>query len=92
MSAAKIRFENVSKEFVVRADDGGAAKRFVAVHDVTLDVRPGEFLVLVGPSGCGKSTLLDLLAGLALPTSGRMLIDGQPVTGPARDRGVVFQQ
>lgn len=92
MSAAKIRFENVSKEFTVRADDGGAAKRFVAVHDVTLDVRPGEFLVLVGPSGCGKSTLLDLLAGLALPTSGRVLIDGQPVTGPARDRGVVFQQ
>jgi len=92
MSAAKIRFENVSKEFAVRADDGGAAKRFVAVHDVTLDVRPGEFLVLVGPSGCGKSTLLDLLAGLALPTSGRVLIDGQPVTGPARDRGVVFQQ
>lgn len=92
MSAAKIRFENVSKEFTVRADDGAAAKRFVAVHDVTLDVKPGEFLVLVGPSGCGKSTLLDLLAGLALPTSGRVLIDGRPVTGPARDRGVVFQQ
>ena len=92
MSAAKIRFENVSKEFTVRADDGGAAKRFVAVHEVTLDVTPGEFLVLVGPSGCGKSTLLDLLAGLALPTSGRVLIDGRPVTGPARDRGVVFQQ
>ena len=92
MSAAKIRFENVSKEFTVRADDGAAAKRFVAVHEVTLDVKPGEFLVLVGPSGCGKSTLLDLLAGLALPTSGRVLIDGRPVTGPARDRGVVFQQ
>lgn len=92
MSAAKIRFENVSKEFTVRADDGGAARRFVAVHEVTLDVKPGEFLVLVGPSGCGKSTLLDLLAGLALPTSGRVLIDGQPISGPARDRGVVFQQ
>lgn len=92
MSATKIRFENVSKEFTVRADDGAAAKRFVAVHEVTLDVKPGEFLVLVGPSGCGKSTLLDLLAGLALPTSGRVLIDGRPVTGPARDRGVVFQQ
>ena len=92
MSAVKIRFENVSKEFSVRADDGRAARRFVALHDVTLDVKTGEFLVLVGPSGCGKSTMLDLLAGLALPTSGRILIDGKPVTGPARDRGVVFQQ
>jgi NitT/TauT family transport system ATP-binding protein len=90
--SGKIRFEHVSKEFSVRADDGGAATRFVALHDVTLDVHPGEFLVLVGPSGCGKSTLLDLLAGLTLPTSGRVLLDGKPVTGPARDRGVVFQQ
>jgi NitT/TauT family transport system ATP-binding protein len=87
-----IRFEHVSKEFTVRADDGGAARSFVALHDVTLDVRSGEFLVLVGPSGCGKSTLLDLLAGLTQPTSGRVLIDGRLVTGPARDRGVVFQQ
>jgi len=90
--SGKIRFEHVSKEFSVRADDGGPANRFVALHDVTLDVHPGEFLVLVGPSGCGKSTLLDLLAGLTLPTSGRVLLDGKPVTGPARDRGVVFQQ
>ena len=90
--SGKIRFEHVSKEFSVRADDGGTANRFVALHDVTLDVHPGEFLVLVGPSGCGKSTLLDLLAGLTLPTSGRVLLDGKPVTGPARDRGVVFQQ
>ncbi|MDM0001782.1 ABC transporter ATP-binding protein [Variovorax sp. J22P240] len=92
MSAAKIRFESVSKEFVVRADDRGAARSFVALNDVDLDVNPGEFLVLVGPSGCGKSTMLDLLAGLAMPTRGRVLIDGKPVAGPARDRGVVFQQ
>ncbi|RZJ61811.1 MAG: ABC transporter ATP-binding protein [Acidovorax sp.] len=88
----KIRFEHVTKEFTVRADDGGPSKRFVAVQDVTLDIRPGEFLVLVGPSGCGKSTLLDLLAGLTPPTSGQVLIDGKAITGPARDRGVVFQQ
>jgi NitT/TauT family transport system ATP-binding protein len=92
MSAAKIQFENVSKEFIVRADESGAAQRFIALHDVDLDVNPGEFLVLVGPSGCGKSTMLDLLAGLAMPTRGRVLIDGKPVAGPARDRGVVFQQ
>jgi len=92
MSAAKIRFENVSKEFVGAHDESGAAQRFVALHDVDLDVNPGEFLVLVGPSGCGKSTMLDLLAGLAMPTRGRVLIDGKPVAGPARDRGVVFQQ
>ncbi len=54
MSAAKIRFENVSEEFTVRADDGGAAKRFVAVHEVTLDVKPGEFLVLVGPAAAAS--------------------------------------
>lgn len=92
MSTPKIRFEGVGKEFVVRSDDGGPAQRFIAVQDVTLDVKAGEFLVLVGPSGCGKSTLLDLLAGLSLPTSGRVLIDGKAITGPAHDRGVVFQQ
>jgi NitT/TauT family transport system ATP-binding protein len=55
-------------------------------------VRSGEFLALVGPSGCGKSTLLDLLGGLEAPTSGRILLDGRPIEGPARDRGIVFQQ
>ncbi len=52
----------------------------------------GEFLVLVGPSGCGKSTLLDLLGGLSAPSSGRILLDGEPISGPGLDRGIVFQQ
>jgi NitT/TauT family transport system ATP-binding protein len=92
MSAIKIRFEQVRKEFPVRGESGAPAHRLTALEDITLDVHSGEFLALVGPSGCGKSTLLDLLGGLALPTSGRILLDGRPITGPARDRGIVFQQ
>ena len=92
MSAVKIRFEQVRKEFAVRGENGGPSRRFTALDDITLDVKPGEFLALVGPSGCGKSTLLDLLGGLEVPTSGRILLDGRPILGPARDRGIVFQQ
>ncbi|WP_342727762.1 ABC transporter ATP-binding protein [Bradyrhizobium sp. B097] len=91
-TSAKIRFERVRKEFVTRGEGGRPAGRFTALEDITLDVRSGEFLALVGPSGCGKSTLLDLLGGLTTPTSGRILLDGQPITGPGRDRGIVFQQ
>jgi NitT/TauT family transport system ATP-binding protein len=92
MSAVKIRFEQVRKEFTIRGENGGPVRRFTALDDITLDVLSGEFLVLVGPSGCGKSTLLDLLGGLEAPTSGRILLDGRPIVGPARDRGIVFQQ
>jgi NitT/TauT family transport system ATP-binding protein len=92
MTAFKIRFEQVRKEFVVRAEGGRPAGRFTALEDITLDVKSGEFLALVGPSGCGKSTLLDLLGGLTAPTSGCILLDGRPIIGPARDRGIVFQQ
>lgn len=92
MSSVKISFEQVRKEFALRGEGGGTPERFVALEDITLDVRAGEFLALVGPSGCGKSTLLDLLGGLALPTSGGILLDGRPIVGPARDRGIVFQQ
>jgi NitT/TauT family transport system ATP-binding protein len=92
MSAVKIHFEQVRKEFAVRGENGGPSRRFTALDGITLDVRSGEFLALVGPSGCGKSTLLDLLGGLEAPTSGRILLDGRPIEGPARDRGIVFQQ
>jgi NitT/TauT family transport system ATP-binding protein len=92
MSAVKIRFEQVRKEFAIRGENGGPASRFTELDDITLDVKSGEFLALVGPSGCGKSTLLDLLGGLEAPTSGRILLDGRPIEGPARDRGIVFQQ
>src|SRR5947199_8155786 len=74
MTSVKISFQQVRKEFVVRGEGGGPSDRFTALEDITLDVRPGEFLALVGPSGCGKSTLLDLLGGLTVPTSGRILL------------------
>jgi len=92
MSAIKISFEQVRKEFLIRGEGGGPSRSFTALEDITINVRAGEFLALVGPSGCGKSTLLDLLGGLAVPTSGRILLDGRPIVGPARDRGIVFQQ
>ena len=89
----KIQFQDVTKVFTLRAGlEGGAPKPFTAVEGLSLDVEAGEFLTLVGPSGCGKSTLLDLLGGFSTPTTGRVLLDGKPVTGTGLDRGIVFQQ
>ncbi|MEV6068548.1 ABC transporter ATP-binding protein [Nocardia sp. NPDC052001] len=61
------------------------------IRDLSLEVRPGEILILTGPSGCGKSTVLRALAGLLRPDAGQVLADGTPVTGTNRDRAVVFQ-
>jgi ABC-type nitrate/sulfonate/bicarbonate transport system ATPase subunit len=63
-----------------------------AIQGLNLDVRDGEFLSVLGPSGCGKSTLLYIIAGLIRPTAGLILVDGQPVSKPGPDRGVVFQE
>lgn len=66
--------------------------RQTVVEDLTLDIAPGMLTVVVGPSGCGKSTLVNLIAGFEQPDSGEILIDGKPVTGPGKDRMVVFQE
>ncbi|HEX4976971.1 MAG TPA: ABC transporter ATP-binding protein [Nocardioides sp.] len=63
----------------------------VALEDFSLDVRQGEFLTVVGPSGCGKSTFLNVVAGLIPPAAGEVRVYGKPVSGPGRDRAVVFQ-
>lgn len=90
---SSIELRNVTKEFVVRpTKDQPRASVLRALEDISLTVPAGEFLTLVGPSGSGKTTLLDLLGGLSTPTSGEVLVDGEVVTGPGLDRGVVFQQ
>ena len=63
-----------------------------AVDDVSFDVHSGEFVCLLGPSGCGKTTILNILAGLDQPTSGTVLLDGEPIPGPGPDRAVLFQE
>jgi NitT/TauT family transport system ATP-binding protein len=62
-----------------------------ALRGIDFKTHRRELVCVIGPSGCGKSTLIRILAGLEAPTSGRVLLDGQPVAGPCRDRGMVFQ-
>jgi NitT/TauT family transport system ATP-binding protein len=86
MSAAHIRIDAVGKVFAAEG------RQVTALHDIHLDIPHGQFTCLLGPSGCGKSTLLNAVAGFAPPTSGSILVDGQPVGGPGPGRGMVFQE
>jgi len=63
----------------------------MAVEHFDVEIEAGEFFCLLGPSGCGKTTVLKMLAGFEAPTAGEILMQGRPVTGASRDRGVVFQ-
>ena len=84
VEASSVELEGVSKAF----------GDVTALHEVTLDARPGEFLVLLGPSGCGKSTVLRLIAGLEAPTAGTIRIGGAAmnrVVTKDRDVAMVFQ-
>lgn len=85
--AGAIKVSNVGQIFKTSTQD------VAALSDISLEVRPGRFLVLVGPSGCGKSTLLMMMAGLLQQTSGTILINDAPIPQPDPNRvGVVFQE
>ncbi|MEM6305111.1 MAG: ABC transporter ATP-binding protein [Pseudomonadota bacterium] len=80
-----LKLDHVSKSF------GEGAQRTDVLKDINLDVKEGEFLVLLGFSGTGKTTLINLLAGLEGPTTGAATFRGAPITGPGPERGVIFQ-
>jgi NitT/TauT family transport system ATP-binding protein len=81
-----LQIQNVCKSFGY----GKASKQ--VLRDVSFDLHSGEFVALVGSSGSGKSTVMRLIAGLDRPSSGSISIDGNPITGPGSDRGMVFQK
>src|SRR6187455_289020 len=85
-ATVKLRIANVSKTFTK------GTQTVEALRDIDLDVRDGEYVLLFGPSGCGKSTLLNLIAGFDAPTTGDILVDGQPVRKPGSDRLMMFQE
>ena len=70
---------------------GDPADPLHALNDISFSIQRGELVCMVGPSGGGKSTLLRIIAGLLRPTSGVILLDGQPITAPSRRVGIVFQ-
>jgi ABC-type nitrate/sulfonate/bicarbonate transport system ATPase subunit len=81
----KLELHNLEKIYRGRKGD------VQALMPTSFTVGSGEFVSFVGPSGCGKSTTLFMIAGLDSPTRGEILLDGEGVTGPGRDRGMVFQ-
>jgi taurine transport system ATP-binding protein len=83
-----LHVDHVTVEFPV----GPNTPPVMALSDVDLEIRPGEFVVALGASGCGKSTLLNLLAGFLSPSRGRIVLGGATVAGPGADRAVVFQK
>jgi nitrate/nitrite transport system ATP-binding protein len=80
-----VQIENVQMTFQTKKGP------FIALRDINLNIRQGEFVSLIGHSGCGKSTLLNLVAGLTTPSSGIMLCADKEIAGPGPDRAVVFQ-
>jgi NitT/TauT family transport system ATP-binding protein len=84
--AARARFDHVSLSFET------AKGRLNVVEDVSYEIHEGDFIAVIGPSGCGKTTMMSMLGGFQKPTTGQVLFDGAPVSGPGPERGVIFQE
>lgn len=83
-----LEIQNVSKSFAKVENDEVTH----ALNEINLSAKSGEFVSLVGPSGCGKSTILRLVAGLIIPTTGKITVDGNEITEPSPERGMMFQK
>jgi NitT/TauT family transport system ATP-binding protein len=83
----KLVAEHVGIEYRVKR----TGEYLQAVRDVSLQIKPQEFVCIVGPSGCGKSTFLNAVAGLLPHNKGQLILDGTKISGPGKDRAVVFQ-
>lgn len=86
-TGGEIAIENLSKIY-----NEGTPQAVEALRDVNLTVEDGEFVTIVGPSGCGKSTLMEIIGGLVPKTDGSVRINGEEVTGPRPETGMVFQE
>src|SRR5699024_4877001 len=84
-NSTRIVFDHVEKAF--DTDSGPLS----VVEDVNFQVDDGEFIALVGPSGCGKTTMMNMVAGFVEPSAGSVMLDGEPISGPSEERGVMFQ-
>ena len=79
-----LEIQHLNKSFTTTAGNR-------VLDDFDLSMEPGEFVSLIGPSGCGKTTALRIVAGLLEQSSGTVVVDGKPSTGPSRDKAIVFQ-
>lgn len=85
-AGGNLELTSVSKEYY------SGKQTVLALDNINLSVRAGEFVVLIGPSGCGKSTILKMVAGLINPTKGGLKLDDKEIRGPSPERGLVFQE